>query len=453
MSNLRLRSVPSVVMGLALLLAGGLEFFYPRAVTIIDEVYYLGQAHALADGRITPDAQDPFPTDDGKPRVKYPLGWPLALAPFMLVSTDLALAVSGFCHLAAMGIFALLLRRRGLPILYSVLFLFQPGLYFYSRTSMAESFVVLITMAALFAAEHRRWIWVGVFLGLAVNIRLGAVVLCGGYGIYLVLSFMNQKIRGSVVAASLLGMSLPLFLLPLHYSATSGVGAPTVYLNEIQWGSSLQTLLQNGGFYGISLLLLYPGLLFALKRATRFERTLIGTLLLFHSAYFFHDSSRTLLESLIVGQRLILPAIAILLLGYAAMIESTAKWFRAAPALILGIAFVGAWGVGLRFGQYQEEFHAAARQIDRALPEGASLAYDPEASKLLPLLNKPERWMPVIPDEQGRVVVAWPYYLAAEKVGSYRLMWTLTPRVVKGETLVDHDLARLYKLPQNGGAR
>ena len=67
----------------AVFLVAGLS--QPRGVTVIDEVDYLTEAQALAAFADLRDRRAYLPRNGGVPWVgpRYPLGWPLLLAPFV----------------------------------------------------------------------------------------------------------------------------------------------------------------------------------------------------------------------------------------------------------------------------------------------------------------------------------------------------------------------------------
>ncbi len=440
------------VFVLASLLLFGIYLAYPCAVTIEDEVYYLGHAHAISHGRLIPSVADPYPdiSAAGRVRIKYPSGWPMLLAPAMRYSPHLALAMNGLFHLLSMGVFALLLKRRKLSMGYSFLYLLQPGLLLYSRTAVAEGATLFLILSGLWAVEARRYFWAGAILGLALSVRLSAFVVGGTLAAALIFQALLRRRPWGEPISYLGGYCLTAGLAPLNYWLTQGTFWPRVYLTPGTASFAPELFGSHLLFYVAILSLLYPGMLLGFFKNTGLERTVVLAVILFQSLYFFVDTGRLWFETLVIGQRLVLPAVVILLLGYAEWLEEIRRrWFRWLPHLVCSAAGVSLLLIAIRLGNFQKGLADVAREIDKHIPAGATLEYDPLAMKLVPLLSAPLVYKPVDVQKASPHKEAT-YYLLANQILSYRLRWTLPPRTLPYPVLIHTDLATLYQIPPSG---
>ena len=436
-----------IFLSLSLLMGIGLSMRGPRAVTIEDEAYYLGHAHAIAHGRIVPQISDPYPGMEvaGRPRIKYPVAWPLLLAPAVKLGVAYALRMNTLIHLLAAGLFALLLRRRNLPPEYSFLFLLQPGLFFYSQTAMADSLTVLLILAGLLQCEKGRLLAASLWMGLAILIKIGAVVPAGIMSLWLAFEGVRGKRPFGDAWKFVGGLVFAGGLLLLGYKLTQGKFLPETYLARPSFSWISPRFAAHLGFYALGLVLIYPGMLWGLRYNNGLERFLVLSIVVFQSGYFFVDRGRSFLESLVLAQRLVLPAVAILLLGYASWMERLAKFRRVAQGAV-GVAALGAaLAIGTRYHVFQQEWSGMAGEIDQALPPGAFLEYDPRAMKLASVLSHPGAFLPLFPD-QVHPEKETRYYLASKESLTYRAPEELPTLALPGNRVLETSKVTLWRI-------
>jgi hypothetical protein len=208
------------------------------------------------------------------------------------------------------------LVRRGVPSLFAALWLFHPTAWIYSRTLMADVPAAALLLLAIDASEENRPLRGAALLGLAVFIRLTMVVAAGGFVLALLARTRSWRaLVPFVIASALGGVALMLgnlastgALVSSHYQ---GAGLP--FLDGRMAG-------ENALLYAAGLLLLPPfPLVWLIARRARVDAWawLAPPVFVFFVIYSFHDRSPNLLETLVGGQRYLLPAHAALLIATA----------------------------------------------------------------------------------------------------------------------------------------
>jgi len=422
----------------------------PHAVTIEDETYYLGQAHALARGVLHPSNLDPYPGLDNSlgPIIRYPLIWPLVLAPFVYFKLVFGLWVNAVVHIAGALVFLALLRRRGLPAKYGFLFLLQPALFLYSSTAMADTMAVFLLLMGLWCRENEKNFASGLCWGLMAALRMATLVYGAAFFFVDFWEWKRGRMSGRRLMQWILGYGIAASLAPLSYQLMQGYPLPFYYMGTrgAAWQPSPLFIVQFLLFYAAALLAVYPGMLLGWAWNTTREKTAVAAALLFQSCYFFIDSGRTVFESWVIGQRLILPAVALLLLGYARLWDRLEKrglsglWtvFCLGTLLVMGL-------LGHRLAVYHRQLVTAAHQIDENLPDAAPLHYAPGAIKLVQMLQKPKTYFPdrrlrIDPDPAGI------YYLAPNQYLSYRWSVGRPMSPLPSGAQVETEFASLYRV-------
>ena len=324
----------------------------PRGVTVIDEVDYLTEAQALAAGADLRDRRSYLPRNGGAAWVgpRYPLGWPLLRAPFVLASkrpavaarapvevaptrvappgTDSGLQPPGewplgrapflanlLLHLLGAAVLAHVLRRRGLSRRWALLYLLQPTLLVFSGTLMAEPLAALHTALLLAVACEEQPLLLGFVAGLAPWLKLSQVIVCAPFVLVRCLR-APARLRALSLAAA--GAALPLLAFVAVdlwlYVSPLGPGQPGYAgpLAAAGWGA-----LELG-----QLAVAWPLLPLAALAARREEWVAAAACVIFFASY---DSARydgtSLAATLVIGARLLAPAIVLLLPGYAALLS------------------------------------------------------------------------------------------------------------------------------------
>lgn len=323
-----------------------------------DEVNYVDQAARLLAGD-WPPAVDL--------RSKYPYFWPALLAAFWgAVGEGAVFALGPLCWLGA----AWLLRRDavawGLKRWWGWVLALTPALALYGRTAMTDVPAAALILAAVQAAERRRPLIVAAALVAAVWLRVAALVPALALVVAALWAWRRQPPpRRALVASSavaLLGAAVWMAHNTVVWGAPWALGYQPGEAEWV-WRGSLGRLV----FYGTSLALM-PPLLLPLGLAAQWRRAplrvaVVVAVLLAQSLYYYVDRVPSWWASQVVGQRLVLPAVLLLLAPWAAMLRRLVG--RLAPqwdtaALLLGL--VAAVLVGAQHGAVAAP-HAAARAL------------------------------------------------------------------------------------------
>lgn len=300
----------------------------PIGVTIWDEVIYLAEARAIGEGAPLRDARSYRPgTGDDRPG--YPLGWPLLVAPTIRAPWPTPFVIPVSLHLLGTGLFAYLLRKRGLSSLWALLYFAQPASVLFSRTLMAESLSSALCVGLLLAADSRRAWMVGLLAtsGLLVkpSMEIAALPFVVGWLLLEVTADRRLKATLQVVAGAL----VPLFSWAWLFW-TDLAGSPG-YMFFVTPRPSLRhvTVLL------VTLAFAWPGIPLGLLRARPSERAgVLGNLavLVFYEYDYIGPSWAA---TLVVGSRLLLPAVIMLLPGYAFLLSALPSSARREIALAL----------------------------------------------------------------------------------------------------------------------
>lgn len=349
----------------------------PRGVTVIDEVDYLTEAQALAGRRDLRDLRAYLPRNGGGrwegPR--YPLGWPLVLAlatpsgPGRRASPDLFWP-SLLLHLLGAAVLAEVLRRRGLSRRWALLYLAQPSLLLFSGTLMAEPLAGLHTALLLLACDASP-VLLGVVAGFAPWVKLSQVIVAA--------PFVLARCRSPrALSLAALGAALPLagfVALDFYlYGAPLGPGRPGYAgpLAALGWG----------GLELAQLAVAWPLLPLAALAARREELVAAACAVVYFA---FYDSARyagaNLPMTLVVGARLLVPAIVLLLPGYAALLS---KRPRAAFAALSAVAIAAPLVLFPALARRRRELDTQREALLAGLRPGCSYRYaQDEVRKLL----------------------------------------------------------------------
>jgi hypothetical protein len=329
---------------------------WPLALSFGDEVGYVGQTRAALEGGLRPATTDVavlVQTERGNVP-KYPPAFPLALAPWFHLWPPAVFAVSVLALLGMTMAAARLLRSFGHDPTWALLFLAHPTFVLLGRTAMADVPLAALTVVTWASMRRGRPAAMGGFTALLVlckptGILLGALL---GLGELLRRRFSGQEgILGALrrlwpaMAGGAAGLAVVLLLNhastgTLWYAYEDALGARQVW--------ALSHWQRSGMLHLITLLTLPPGLLLGAyplwKKREWGPLLVVGGYTGLMCSYFFVDTGASLLETWILSPRLILPAVALLLVGYAMGLDILT---RKRPALLnarfaLAIVAVGA---------------------------------------------------------------------------------------------------------------
>jgi hypothetical protein len=316
-------------------------WFYPPIHNLSDEVGYLNQAYIWSSGSLTAEGAGYDPAVlgglievDGKHVPWRNPGRGLTLIPFLKLFGYSGVFASGaLIHLLVVGISALCLRRLGVSPLWAVLILLHPTLALYSRYVMADELAALGLTTAFYAliASRQPGLWAGLALGLTAVVRSQTAIVLPFVALSVRWLPIQDRLRQSVlcvIAAGSIGVAL------LLYNAA-------VFNNPIGMvpgDFGLEYFPKNIRFYGLALLLIWPGMGISLflrfRHAAVIRMLCLPPLALTLFWYFYQTrSSGSGIQTLVLGQRLIQPILPLLVIGYALVLHD-----RLLPALRRAVA-------------------------------------------------------------------------------------------------------------------
>jgi hypothetical protein len=284
---------------------------FPRAISISDEAFYAGQAHALAHGRLLPTAADALPLVPGHPAaegVRYPFGWPLLMAPFRLPGFRGLFVAALLAHLAGGAAVARMLVRRGLPAWLAAAYVFHPVAWIFSHA-------VALLLVSMDQWEQGRPGRGAAALGYALFSRVAALMSAAGVGLAVLwerrrwrdvfILALGPVLAGvALVAVNSLALGNPLGLWYAGNGGDAAFSAAMAPQNLLLYAAGLAFIPP----FPLACLLLRP------RRCDTWALAAIPTLVFF-ILYSYHDTSPSLLETFFGGQRLILAAHAVLLVA------------------------------------------------------------------------------------------------------------------------------------------
>ena len=377
--------------------------FLPRSITNSDEYYYAGQAYVLAQGRIVPQLGDPLPLPDVAPAeaFRYPVTWPALLSLARLISFRAMYAFAFLVHLLGAVAVMRMLVRRGAHASLVAFYVFHPALLVYARTLMSDMPAVAALMIAMDAWENGTVPLSAAGLGLASGMRFATASALLGFGLA-----TRHEWRRRDLAALMLALGVALFLavqaVTNQVLAGSAVASPYVAAAPMLFGTRL--LFENFGLYlaGLALLPPFP-LIVALSGPEKVDRwSLLAVVVVLGALPIsFHNVSTSLLETLVGGQRYVLPA-------HAALLISTARvWSRWLPSVRRSWAISAAVAMGvvgcLAMTRLEDRYRSATEQL--ASCGRARVAYNYDAHRIAGSVEAAEYFM--LADESAAAATSW----------------------------------------------
>jgi len=266
-----------------------LFIFYPPYYAISDEQAYLSTAYALGKGTLFLDnagLKNTIAAIRTEKHLinKYPVGNSLLLAPFTIINWKLGFLRNYIFFLAGFLLFLKILDHYSIDRKMGLLYLLHPSIILYSRTLMSDIPSMFFALLGVYLILKKKYYLAGIFLGFNLLIRYTNLLIPLGIcaGILLEKRFKD-------VLKILPGVFLGLSLLLLY--------------NWIAWGSFILPFIRTTLIQGI-------------KR--KFTGFLFTTLmfLITYSFYYYIDRGSNLIETLVMGQRFMLPVIPLMLLLY-----------------------------------------------------------------------------------------------------------------------------------------
>lgn len=420
--------------------------FLPRSLTNNDEYYYAGQAYVVAHGRLTPQPGDPLLVPEEAPdqAFRYPLAWPAVLSVGRLVSFRAMYVVALLAHLLGGAAVARMLVRRGAPPVLAVAYLFHPVLWIYSRTLMSDVPTTAALLVAMDAWENRSRKSASIGLAFATAVRLANVIAAVGFGLS-VLSQIKRRFKDAAAAAACVALLIGVQMLVNHK-----LGGYWIFSRYASQGAGMfdgRMLAENLALYLAGLALLPPfSLVFALARPRRIDAWAILAIVLV-GAYLpvsYHNVSPNLLETLVGGQRYVLPA-------HAALLIATARTWTTAPLLrrswlpVAAGVLIGVAGC-LAMARLEKHHRPAVDALASCRPN--VLAYNRYANRVAGSVEA--RTYRVVQDvaDATKTVPEWDVLVLAPGILShqpgYAPAWSTAPVAVAGATCSQIDTYVVY---------
>ncbi|HSZ80904.1 MAG TPA: hypothetical protein VLA14_01410 [Polyangia bacterium] len=383
-----------------------LALTWPRALSFIDEIGYVGSARLLLGGHLGHVAHSPgawISTPNG-PVAKFSLAFPALLAPFVALTPRAAFAVPVIATLLIAATARAALKSWGRSPLWALLVLGHPTLIILARTAMADVPQAAAALGGWWLCKRGRTLGTIACLAILVVLKpTGAVLalaIVAGEALTSAAALRAREAAawrrvGAGLAGGLSGLALSLAQNWLATGTFRSVGYDTVFEHRRPFA-----LVYATGRLPTHLvtLLFVPPLLLAgawpfWRRRDLGPLLVVGGYLTMMCVYFFSDVGATRLETLVLSPRLILPVVVFLLVGYGAWLAGVIAGLRKntkdgammmaptptpvwlASALLLGPLAVTA-AISVRHARYQRAMgevrvaasaRAEARTDDRTL--------------------------------------------------------------------------------------
>jgi hypothetical protein len=324
---------------------------WPVGLSFGDEVGYVGQMRLILEGRLHPSAGDPgvwVQTLHGEV-AKFPYLVPLLEAPLFAIAPRLVFVPSVLAAVALSFLAARILRSWGRDSAWGLVVLAYPPVVLIARTAMTDLILATTIVGAWWAMRRER--------PAMASTLLGATIAVKAVGFVLVAALLTGEAARTL--ARFRRGERPTLRPFLHFACGALAGfAVSVSLNLAANGTpwsvydQAHSYLHTPSFWPqylrtsapahIASLLLAPPLLIAgvwplWQRREYGPLVLIATLVSMMCFYFFVDRGRSFLETLFMSPRLILPAAAFLLIGYADLLARLGDRFPPDPWRALAI--------------------------------------------------------------------------------------------------------------------
>lgn len=308
--------------------------FFPTMYVSIDEHEYIKNSFLLTNWQVgEKDAgyacRASLYNQNGYVSSQF-MGRSIFLLPFLPFGLFGIMASGLLIHLANFAIVFLVLKRLGVPRIFSLLYLLYPAFVWSSRTVYPELLVLTGFLAGLYfflGSNIKDWLLAGFFFSTAVLTRYDAIF---GLAAFITPSLFSNRKKAILIAAG--AVPIGAFILLFNTTAYSGaLGSGHAV------GISLLSYLFAGIFdidnliYFAILVLIYPLMLLSPYISKRFP--LKAEYFLFSVVYFAFNSAFTSflafpfsLESVLTSRlRYLIPLIGLLLIPYAYFVSTLVK--------------------------------------------------------------------------------------------------------------------------------
>ena len=356
---------------------------WPIGPSFRDEVGYIGQSRLELAGTLRPAPTAvcyAFSTSHGDV-AEYPPFIPTILIPLVAISPRAAFLLGALSALLLVLELSRALTRFGVDTKWSLVLLLHPTVIVLSRTAMGDLLLAAAAVGAWNAIEESRRFRTAAWFGLLVATKPAGVVLAAG----LIGGSWLRRVPRPLTA--IVGASAGLaVVIAMNFAATGGPRYAT-FLSSARFGLSF--VRSSGWRHLMPLALLPPGLVLGawpLWKRREFGALAAATALFCAMTfYYFVDSGRSPLESLVLAPRLTLPAVAILSVGWLALVDTLVplRLNRLIAIVLLAGCAAVPFGIGLLHRRWQEPMGAAldAAEVQMALRHSGTLGVTPSAFK------------------------------------------------------------------------
>lgn len=317
-SKLKITRMNSYVI-LGLLIYTAIFFmFYPSYVGVVDDTEYLDFAYVMRHGHVKFSQSElvkgPLNININNQNLsRYPPGNSALLIPFTFINWKLVFLRGYFLLIAIVLLFVFVLKMYNLPMEYSLLLLFSPPFILRSRTLDSDLVVALLYLIILILFLKRSDFYSGFVSGSGLFFRYTSILIIFPI-ILIMLMERNYKRALKYSLGSLIPITLFLLYNRLEYGNILGV--LPYYYNSF----SLGNFFENFTLYIIMLDIIFPFMLvlpFFIKLEYKwYYFSIIWVFILFHSFFFRIDYGSNFAETLVMGQRFMLPILPFLYLFY-----------------------------------------------------------------------------------------------------------------------------------------
>jgi hypothetical protein len=371
-------------------------YFYPPTHGIEDEAGYINQAFLWQHGSITAEGAGygqlaDFYTINGRSVSFRNPGRALTLLPFMIAFGERSVFFTGaIIHVLTVLAAALLLVRLGKSPLWALLILLHPTMTLYSRTVMSDELSGLLLLLAVLAVtcKSKRGLLAGIALGAAVLTRYHTAVVVP---FFIVALFFDKGRREAFICLLTTGAFAVLIVAYNYWTFRNLVGG---YSDMVSFGP--QYLAYSLKYYVPALLLLWPLQLFApfIDRSPLRGYVWACCFPVFGllTVYFFHETGESLVQTLILGQRLMLTILPIWIVSYIFTVDSwtgtaihkyVPHAIRVAAVTACCVILLG--GTFFLFREHQRHLvnlRDTAAEIEQVAPAGSVLVANRNLTKL-----------------------------------------------------------------------
>jgi hypothetical protein len=376
-------------------------FYYPPLPGIEDEIGFINQGILFAHGSATTEGAGCPPLFDfiefnGHHVTRRNPGESLLLIPLLLVFGLKSVFVLGaVVHVFLTLVAGLVLERIGKSPFWAVLVLCHPTLVLYSRTIMGDAGAGLGLLLALYAlvAMQKPGLWAGLSVGFAAAMRYhaGLVLPFLATAIAFTAPVPRRKREGlkCLVGGGFVGLLLVLY----NYRVYGNLIGITEGVHFTFSSVPMRALMLAAAF-----LVLWPGMLFAPLFDQSEQRWLVRALAVpivgLFLVYTFFDRGANWGQTLVMGQRLLQPALPVWIVCYAYVLDdqlvSRMKLFAPARSAVVLLGAVGLMAsIGLIFRAHQQHlqhFLRARAEVLIQIPRGATVVANTTVAKLFGLV-------------------------------------------------------------------